>query len=83
MGLALRIVPRFESLSLVRALVGILKRLKEAGSGAYAIIMAGKEAAWAFSKAAVAWGNAEAKAWRNDMGYIAYLGSSHMRGRLP
>ena len=73
--LALRLKVRFESFDLIRAAVSVLKKLKELGDDAYLRVMAGMRLAWAFSEAAVAWGNEAAKPWRNDMAYIRFLGS--------
>lgn len=80
LGLALRLRVRLDSPALLRALVGVLKKLKEAGGGAYAVFVRGSRLAWAFSSAAVAWGNPEAKAWRNDRDYIGFLGRSNAGG---
>ncbi|MDG6902917.1 MAG: hypothetical protein JRM80_13290 [Nitrososphaerota archaeon] len=74
LGLALRLRVRLDSPALLRALVGVLKKLKEAGDGAYARLAHGAKVAWAFSAAAVAWGNQGAKAWRNDLEYARFLG---------
>lgn len=71
--LALRLKVRFESLQLIRAAVAVLKKLKEAGDAAYAGLRRGMRMAWVFSEAAVSWGLSSARAWRNDMGYVAYL----------
>ncbi|MDG6900523.1 MAG: hypothetical protein JRM80_00980 [Nitrososphaerota archaeon] len=74
-GLAMRLDVKLESAMLLRALVGALKKMKEAGDRAYAAIMDGMRLAWAFSSAAVSWGNDAAKGWRNDLDYAWYLGS--------
>ena len=73
-SLSMRLDVRLESAMLLRALVGALKKLKEMGDRAYAGIMEGLRLAWAFSDAAVSWGNAAAKDWRSDRAYADYLG---------
>ena len=73
LGLALRLNLQFRSQALIRSLVKVLKRLKEAGDTAYTSLMGGMRMAWAFSEAAVSWGNEGAKEWRNDARYIRYL----------
>jgi hypothetical protein len=73
-NLAIRLNIKFESLSLIRALVSVLKKLKQLGDTAYLRIVQGAKLAWAFSEAAVSWGNVGARSWRNDRGYIDFLG---------
>ena len=73
-SLSMRLDVRLESAMLLRALVGALKKLKEMGDRAYAGIMEGLRLAWAFSDAAVSWGNAAAKGWRSDRAYADFLG---------
>ncbi|MDG6970552.1 MAG: hypothetical protein JRN54_05530 [Nitrososphaerota archaeon] len=73
-SLAMRLDVKLESAVLLRALVGALKKLKEMGDGAYASLMDGMRLAWAFSDAAVSWGNEAAKGWRSDASYASFLG---------
>jgi hypothetical protein len=73
-SLALQLPVKFKSIVLVRALVSILKELKQCGDRTYNTLMRGSEAAWMFSIAAVSWGNAQAQGWRNDHAYIVFLG---------
>jgi hypothetical protein len=73
-SLALNLRVKFESIALARALINILKSLREMGGGIFALMMRGSTLAWAFSAAATSWGNPNAKQWRNDKNYIAYLG---------
>ena len=73
LGLALKLNLQFRSQALIKSLVKVLKWLKEAGDTAYTSLMGGMRMAWAFSEAAVSWGNKGAKAWRNDARYIRYL----------
>lgn len=75
LSLVARVQPTFRSLEFMKALVCVLKRLKELGDRAYRIIVSGTRLAWSFSQAAVSWGNARAKEWRNDRAYILYLGT--------
>ncbi len=72
----MRLDVKLESAVLLRALVGVLKRLKEMGDRAYAVLMEGMRLAWAFSEAAVSWGNGSAKEWRSDASYASFLGRS-------
>jgi hypothetical protein len=73
--LVTRVQPTFRSPPFMKALVSILKRLKEVGDRVYSVVVSGTRLAWSFSNAAVSWGNASAKEWRNDRSYILYLGS--------
>lgn len=73
-SLATRLRVEFKSYDLLRAMVAILKKLKEAGDRAYGMLMKGRELAWTFSEAAVRWGNSKAYSWRNDRNYILFLG---------
>ena len=52
---------KWKSPELLRALVGVLKRLKELGDRAYVVIMKGTRLAWKFSEAAARWGNVHVK----------------------
>ena len=79
-SLATRLRIEFRSFDLMRAMVAVLKKLKELGDRAYSRLMRGMKLAWAFSEAAVGWGNKEAHLWRNDRDYILFLGSVLTRG---
>jgi len=72
--LSLRLKIKLQSLDLLRALVSILKKMKECGNTAYAWLTRGVALAWAFSEAATSWGNKEAHKWRSDRGYALFLG---------
>ncbi len=72
-GLALSLKISFRSFELIRALVSILKKLKQFGDRAYNTLMNGMQLAWVFSEMAVKWGNEMAREWRNDRYYIEYL----------
>jgi hypothetical protein len=80
--LALRLDVKFKSWTLLKALVSILKKLKEMGDELYVQMTRGLSLAWRFSTAAAEWGNAEAKAWRNDTDYARYLGIHMSSGGL-
>ena len=82
-SLAMRLDVRLESAMLLRALVGALKKMKEMGDAAYAALMGGMRLAWAFSDAAVSWGNTSARQWRSDRGYAEYLGRFLIRRGWP
>ena len=77
--MVLRMDVKWKSPELLRALVGVLKRLKELGDRAYLVMAKGARFAWKSSEAAVSWGNPVAKEWRNDLECAKYLGS-HMCG---
>jgi hypothetical protein len=81
-SLALRLKASFKGFQLLKAMVGILKKLKMASDRAYAQLLRGTELAWAFSMRCAAWGNVSAIAWRNDLDYARYLGS-HMSSKGP
>ena len=82
-SLAMRLDVKLESAVLLRALVGVLKKLKEMGDRAYAVLMEGMRLAWAFSEAAVSWGNQAAKGWRSDQSYASFLGRFLVRRGWP
>jgi len=73
-SLALRLQVKFRSVDLLRALVSILKKLKSMGDERFVRLMEGARLAWTYSEAAVAWGNRAARDWRNERGYIGFLG---------
>ncbi len=72
--LSLRLKIKLQSLDLLRALVSILKKMKENGNTLYVWLTRGVALAWAYSEAATSWGNDEAHKWRYDRGYILFLG---------
>jgi hypothetical protein len=73
-SLATKLQVKYKSYALMRAMVAILKKLKEYGDRAYGQLMHGMKLAWSFSEAAVRWGNARAYSWRNDRNYVLFLG---------
>ncbi|MDA4118269.1 MAG: hypothetical protein OK455_07990 [Thaumarchaeota archaeon] len=73
-SLALRLRVKFRSPDLMRALVSIAKKLEGFGRTLHSRFTRGMTLAWAFSEAAVSWGYTEARTWRNDLGYIEFLG---------
>ena len=74
LSLAIRLEVKFSSIELLRAITSVLKKLEECGDTLYSRIQRGIKLAWAFSEAAVTWGNASAKEWRHDRAYADYLG---------
>lgn len=73
-NLALSLKVSFKSLELVRAVVSVMKRLRWVGSESFSRLLRGSKLAWAFSEAAVSWGNTAAKSWRSDVKYVDFLG---------
>ena len=72
-GLALRLDVKFQSHDLLKALVSVLKNLRDSCDRGYVALMKGTRLAWNFSEAAVTWGNERAREWRNDRTYIKFL----------
>lgn len=75
LSLTLRLNIRFESVQLLRAIVGVLKKMRTLTDRLYVQLMKGMKVAWAFSEAAVSWGNSGAREWRHDLSYARYLGA--------
>lgn len=78
-SLATRLQVKYESYTLMRAMVAILRKLEALGDSACSRLLKGMLFAWSFSEAAVRWGNNQARSWRNDRKYVLFLGSFHMR----
>ena len=72
-SLALRLDVKLQSHELLKALVSVLKSLRETCDRGYMALMRAMKVAWAFSEFAVKAGNAGAKEWRNDRLYIEFL----------
>ena len=81
-SLALRLKASFRGYNLLKAMVGVLKKLMDVSDMVYSRLMRGVKVAWAFSTFAVECGNRRAKEWRNDLGYVMYLGSHMCEGKL-
>ena len=75
-SLAMRLDLKLESHELLRALVSVLKCLRETCDRAGVAFVRALRLAWAISEAAVGWGNAKARDWRNDQTYIRFLAVS-------
>jgi len=71
--LALRLKVKLQSPDLLRALVSVLKSLRERFDEGYRALMKGMDMAWAFSNAAAKCGNPQAKKWRHDWNYVRFL----------
>ena len=71
--LAMRLHVKLQSHDLLRALVGVLKDLRETCGVVGAAFVRATRLAWAISEAAVGWGNPKAREWRNDRNYIGFL----------
>jgi hypothetical protein len=72
-SLAMRLDVKLQSPELLKALVSILKRLRQTCDRAGVAFLRAASLAWAISEAAVGWGNANARGWRNDMNFVRYL----------
>jgi hypothetical protein len=72
--LSLNLNVKFRSIELLRAIVSILKKLRETGKSFNIRLLRGSRLALAFSEAAVSWGNRGARRWRSDRFYIDFLG---------
>jgi len=75
-GLALRLEVKFQSYDLLKALVSVLKNLRDSCEGGYAALAKGTRLARSFSEAAVSWGNELARGWRDDRAYIRFLAAT-------
>lgn len=73
-SLAIKTKARFESVSLVRAIVSVLQKLKEYSDPLYIFLVRGLEMASAFSDAATKWGHPGAETWKRDKSYATFLG---------
>ena len=80
-SLALRLKASFRGHDLLKAMVGVLKKLMEASDAVYSRLMRGVRLAWAFSTFAVLGGCPLAKAWWIDLVYARYLGSQMGGGK--
>ena len=71
--LAMRLEVKLQSFDLLRALVSVLKDLKETSDRGGMAFVKAMGLVWGISEAAASWGNAEARKWRNDLNYIRFL----------
>jgi hypothetical protein len=72
----MRLEVRLQSKELLKALVLVLKNLRESLDGAGVAFFRASRLAWAISEAAVAWGNAKARNWRNDLDFVRFLANN-------
>ena len=72
-GLAMRLDVKLQSPELLKALISVLRSLRERFDGGYRLLMKAMGIAWAFSDAAVKGGNEGAREWRHDWNYIRFL----------
>jgi hypothetical protein len=75
-SLAMRLDVKLQSPELLKALVSVLRSLRERFDGGYQALRKAVDVAWAFSAAAVKGGNKGALAWRHDWNYISFLAIS-------
>ncbi|MDE1858779.1 MAG: hypothetical protein KGI26_06920 [Thaumarchaeota archaeon] len=80
-SLALRLNATFQGYQLLKAMVGVLKKLMAMSDKLYSRLLQGMQLAWAFSSKCSEWGNVHAKEWRNDIEYARYLGSHMCQGK--
>ena len=71
--LAMRLDVKLQSLDLLKALVSVLRSLREMFDMKFVALMKATKIAWAFSEAAVRSGNSAAREWRSDLSYIRFL----------
>ena len=71
--LAMKLEVKLQSHDLLRALVSVLKSLRETCDRAGAAFVRAMREAWTISEAAVGWGNQAAREWRNNLEYIRFL----------
>ena len=76
--LAMRLDVKLQSHDLLRALVAVLRNLRQTCDRAGISFVRAMRMAWAFSEAAVTWGNAKAREWRNDQNYVRFLAITQM-----
>jgi hypothetical protein len=72
-GLAMRLEVKLQSHELLKALVSILKALRETCDKTGVAFVKATGLAWVISEAAERWGNPTAHGWRNDLNYIRFL----------
>ena len=78
--MAMRLDVKLQSRDLLRALVSVLKNLRQMCDRTGAAFVGAMRLAWAISEAAVSWGNAKAREWRNDLGIVRFLAFTLERG---
>ena len=78
--MAMRLEVKLQSLDLLKALVSVLKDLRQTCDRDGVAFVRAMRLAWALSEAAVSWGNAEAREWRNDLGFVRFLTLALERG---
>jgi len=81
--LAMKLDVKLQSHDLLRALVAVLKNLRQTCDAAGVAFMKAMRLAWAISEAAERWGNTKAREWRNDLDYVKFLGMNFARGIPP
>ena len=72
----MRLDIKLQSHDLLKALVSVLRDLRERFDRGFDLLMRGTCMAWAFSEAAVRAGNEGARGWRHDQDYIHFLSLS-------
>ncbi len=71
--LTMKLDVQLQSHDLLKALMAVLKTLKQDFDLAGGAFFRAMKVAWAFSEAAFRAGNAEARKWRNETKYIRFL----------
>ncbi|MEM3186304.1 MAG: hypothetical protein QXQ39_06465 [Conexivisphaerales archaeon] len=72
--LFLRLDIKMKSIELFRAVIMVIKKMRELYDNSYSLFVKGVGMAWLYSNAALSWGNKYAASWRYDRSFIIYLG---------
>lgn len=73
LSLAVNLRVKIQSFELIKAIVGILKKLNSLSESVHSLYLRGVKIAWAFSLFASDNGHKAAYKWRTDKNYIIYL----------
>ena len=79
--LAMRLDVKLRSHDLLKALVSVLRNLRERSDRSFGAFLRATKIAWAFSEAAVRSGNEAAREWRSNLDYIRFLQMMTESGR--
>jgi hypothetical protein len=71
--LAMKLKVKLLSHDLLKALVSVLKSLREISDKGFALFMRATKIAWGFSDLAFKAGNEDARNWRSNLDFIGFL----------